>query len=90
VLLVEVQVDAERLQLGEQLHQVLQAAAEPVDTPGGDQVELATAVASVAPRPGRLSRSLAPLTQVSSNTRTTSHPDRGATASSSRCWFSVV
>jgi hypothetical protein len=39
---------------------------------------------------GRLSRPLVPLMPLSSKTSNTSQPDRLATASSSRRWFSVV
>jgi hypothetical protein len=39
-LLVEEEVDVQRMQLGEEADQVLQAAAEAIDAPGHDDVEL--------------------------------------------------
>src|SRR5262249_32719913 len=39
-LLVQIQVTAHRLQFAKEAHQILQAAAEPVDGPGGNHVDL--------------------------------------------------
>ena len=41
-LLVQVEVTADRAQLAEERHQVLQRAAEPVDRPGHHHVDLAS------------------------------------------------
>jgi hypothetical protein len=35
------QIDPERVQLGQEAHEVLQAAAEPINRPGHDHIELA-------------------------------------------------
>jgi hypothetical protein len=39
-LLVQKQVDLERVQLGQECDQILQAAAQPIDAPGHHHVEL--------------------------------------------------
>jgi hypothetical protein len=40
LLVQDEQVDADRVQLGQERHEVLQAAAEPVDAPSHDHIEL--------------------------------------------------
>jgi hypothetical protein len=40
-LLMQKQVDPQRVQLGQEADQILQAAAEPIDTPGHYDIELA-------------------------------------------------
>jgi hypothetical protein len=80
-LLMQVQIDALGMQLGEEPDKLLQRPAEAIDRPCRHLVEL-------TPRqrrsyPGRLSRPLVPLIPASVNVATTSQPCRAATASSS-------
>jgi hypothetical protein len=60
------QIDPERVQLGQEAHEVLQAAAEPINRPGHDHIELAHWLRCAVPRrhQARLSRPLAPLNAV--------------------------
>lgn len=78
-LLVQVKVDPLGVQLTEKAQQVGQRAAEPVDRPGGDQVDLAPADGAQQPAPRRalLARRLIPAL---SNRAATCQPWRSATA----------
>src|SRR5215831_13103034 len=44
---MEIQLDPERMQLREEADEILQTAAEPIDAPGHDDIELATGSVAV-------------------------------------------
>ena len=89
---MQVEIDPLGVQLAEEAQQIEQRAAEPIDRPGGDQIDLtpARSPAAAGASRGRSSRGVPPLTPASSNTAAIVQPCRAATDRSSASWCAVL